>query len=257
MPESLLNCSGVDIRIGSVEVARGLDLDIRAGQCWCLLGRNGSGKTTLLHTLAGLRAPASGSITLNSRHINRVKRTNIARQLGILFQDNEDNFPTSVFETVLQGRHPYLHSWQWETAADHDIAAKALARLGLASFARRNIQTLSGGERQRVAIATLLTQQTRLLFLDEPTNHLDLHHQLDILDMLQSECREKQKAVFMVLHDINLAARFADHILLLLGDGETRAGSTREILDTTLLERLYGHRLIELDTPAGTAWLPR
>jgi len=257
MPETLLHCSGVDIHIGGVNVAHSLDLDIQAGQCWCLLGRNGSGKTTLLHTLAGLRAPSAGSIKLNNVPLKQFRRADIARQLGILFQDNEDSFPASVFETVLQGRHPYLHNWQWETATDHDIAASALGRLGLGSFTKRNVQTLSGGERQRVAIATLLTQQTRLLFLDEPTNHLDLHHRLDILDILQSECQDQQKAVFMVLHDINLAARFADHVLLLLGDGETRAGRTQEILQTALLEQLYGHPLIELDTPTGTAWLPR
>jgi iron complex transport system ATP-binding protein len=257
MPESLLCCAGIDTRVGNVSVARGLDLDIHAGQCWCLLGRNGIGKTTLLHTLAGLRAPLAGNIELNGMPLKQLTRRDIARQLGILFQDNEDSFPATVFETVLQGRHPYLHSWQWESARDHEIASSTLTRLGLSDFKNRNVQTLSGGERQRVAVATLLTQQTRLLFLDEPTNHLDLHHRLDILEILQTECREQQKAVFMVLHDINLAARFADHILLLLGNGETRAGSTQEILQTTLLERLYGHRLIELETPTGKAWLPR
>ena len=257
MPESLLSCTGIDIQVGSVTVARGLDLDIQAGQCWCLLGRNGIGKTTLLHTLAGLRTPAAGTIKLNSTSLNQLKRRDIARQLGILFQDNEDSFPATVFETVLQGRHPHLHSWQWETATDHRIASSALTRFGLSDFENRNVQTLSGGERQRVAIATLLVQQTRLLFLDEPTNHLDLHHRLNILEILLAECRENQKAVFMVLHDINLASRFADHILLLLGDGKTRAGSAQEILQTTLLERLYGHRLVELETPTGTAWLPR
>ncbi len=257
MPDPLLSCSGIEAQVGNVSVARGLDLDIQAGQFWCLLGRNGIGKTTLLHTLAGLHAPAAGTIRLNGTPMPQLQRRDIARQLGILFQDNEDSFPATVFETVLQGRHPYLHSWQWETASDHEIASTALTRLDLGNFKNRNVQTLSGGERQRVAIATLLTQQTRLLLLDEPTNHLDLHHRLVILEILLRECRERQKAVFMVLHDINLAARFADHILLLLGDGETRAGGTQEILQTTLLERLYGHRLIELETPAGTAWLPR
>jgi len=257
MPEPLLSCTGINIQVGNVTVTRGLDLDIQAGQCWCLLGRNGIGKTTLLHTLAGLRKPAAGTVTLNGTPLIQLKRRELARQLGILFQDSEDNFPATVFETVLQGRHPHLHNWQWETARDHEIASTAITRLGLSNFENRNVQTLSGGERQRTAIATLLTQQTRLLFLDEPTNHLDLHHRLNILEILLHECREEQKSVFMVLHDINLAARFADHILLLLGDGETRAGSAQEILQTTLLERLYGHRLVELETPAGTAWLPR
>ncbi len=257
MPENLLHCRGVNVHIGKVDVAHGLNLDVQAGQCWCLLGRNGSGKTTLLHTLAGLRAPVAGRIELGGTPLERLTRAHIARRLALLFQDNRDPFPASVLETVLQGRHPYLHNWQWENAADHDIANRTLDRLGLRHFAQRNVQTLSGGERQRVAIATLLTQQTGLLFLDEPTNHLDLHHQLDILDLLRDECRDRHKAVFMVLHDINLAARYADHVLLLLGDGESRAGTAQEILQTALLEQLYGHRLIELETPAGAAWLPR
>jgi len=257
MSESLLSCAGISVQVGDITVARELDLDIQPGQFWCLLGRNGIGKTTLLHTLAGLRAPAAGSIKLNGTLLNRLKRRRIARQLGILFQHNEDNFPATVFETVLQGRHPHLHNWQWETASDHAIASRALSRLDLGRFKSRDIQTLSGGERQRVAIATLLTQQTSLLLLDEPTNHLDLHHRLAVLEILLTECRDEQKAVFVVLHDINLAARFADHILLLLGDGETRAGSTQEILQTTLLERLYAHPLMKIETPTGSAWLPR
>jgi len=256
VPESLLSCTGINIQVGNVTVALGFDLDIQAGQCWCLLGCNGIGKTTLLHTLAGLRAPAAGHVDLNGTPINQLKRRHIARQLGILFQNSEDSFPATVFETVLQGRHPHLHSWQWETAKDHQIASDALTRLDLGALENRNIQTLSGGERQRVAIATLLAQQTGLLLLDEPTNHLDLRHSLDILDMLRAECRDERKAVLMVLHDVNLAARFADHILLLFGEGETRSGSKQEILDTALLERLYGRRLIKLETPTGTVWVP-
>ncbi|HED18471.1 MAG TPA: ABC transporter ATP-binding protein [Gammaproteobacteria bacterium] len=244
------------MEVGDVTVALSLELDIQAGQCWCLLGCNGIGKTTLLHTLAGLRVPAAGRIDLNGTPFKQLKRRHIARQLGVLFQNSEDSFPASVFETVLQGRHPHLHSWQWETDKDREIASGALTRLDLGALKNRNVQTLSGGERQRVAIATLLAQQTRLLFLDEPTNHLDLRHSLDILDMLRAECRDKGKAVLIVLHDINLAARFADHILLLLGDGEARSGSKQEILDTALLERLYGCRLIELETHTGTAWVP-
>jgi len=256
VPESLLSCTGINIQVGNVTVALGFDLDIQAGQCWCLLGCNGIGKTTLLHTLAGLRAPAAGHVDLNGTPINQLKRRHIARQLGVLFQNSEDSFPATVFETVLQGRHPHLHSWQWESAKDHQIASDALTRLDLGALENRNIQTLSGGERQRVAIATLLAQQTGLLLLDEPTNHLDLRHSLDILDMLRAECRDERKAVLMVLHDVNLAARFADHILLLFGDGETRSGSKQEILDTALLERLYGRRLIEIETPTGTVWVP-
>ncbi len=259
MPSSgsaLLQCIEVDAGVADVSVTRGLQLTVEAGQCWCILGRNGSGKTTLLHTLAGLRRPIGGRIELDGKPLEGQQRRRVAQQVGVLFQTQDDAFPATVLEAVLQGRHPHLHNWQWESAADRALAAGALAEVGLSGFESRAIQTLSGGERQRVAIATLLTQQPRLLLLDEPTNHLDLHHQLRVLETLVTLCREQRHAIVMVLHDVNLAARFADHFLLLLGDGEIRLGEKRDILETALLEELYGHALVRVATPAGPAWLP-
>ena len=116
---------------------------------------------------------------------------------------------------------------------------------------------LSGGERQRVSIATLLAQQTELMLLDEPSNHLDLHHRVQVLDTLVSHGRETNSAVLMALHDINLAARFADHVLLLLGNGESCLGRKEQILETAALERLYDHPLTRVETPLGPAWLPQ
>ena len=256
-PSPLLRCTGIDIRIGTIDVARGLNIDIKAGQCWCILGANGIGKTTLLHTIAGLRAVDSGAISLGGKPLHSLSRKRIARQLGILFQDHDDSFPASVLETVLQGRHPHLQGWHWAGPEDHAIARQVLHKLGLEELKQRNIQTLSGGERQRVGIATLLAQDTGLMLLDEPTNHLDLRHRLEILAMLSDECRHRNKTVIMTLHDINLAARFADHVLLLLGNGECRHGSKENILETALLERLYNHPLIAVETPSGPAWLPQ
>ena len=252
----LLKCTALDIDVGNVVVTRGLEFSIQPGQCWCVLGRNGIGKTTLLHTLAGLRAATSGSIELNASPLHQLERREVAQKLGIVFQNYEDNFPASVVETVLQGRHPHLHSWQWESAEDHRIAMQAIAQLGLSGYEARNIQTLSGGERQRVSIATLLAQETELLLLDEPTNHLDLHHRLQVLETLVSHGRKTNRAVLMVLHDVNLAARFADHVLLLLGNGESRLGKKEQILETAALERLYSLSLTRIETPRGPAWLP-
>lgn len=252
----LLQCLDTTITIAGMPVTHQLQMQIEAGQCWCILGRNGVGKTTLLHTLAGLRPADSGRIECNGKPLADFRRRHLARHLGILFQDREDPFPASVLETVLQGRHPHLHAWQWESAADVEIAQQALALVGLEPLAQRNIQTLSGGERQRAAIAALLAQDTALLLLDEPTSHLDLHHRIGILDKLVRHCRARGKALIMVLHDINLAARFADQILLLLGEGETSLGCKQDVLQTGTLERLYGHPLVAVETPAGRAWLP-
>jgi iron complex transport system ATP-binding protein len=235
---------------------RDLELSIEAGQCWCLLGCNGVGKSTLLLTLAGLRPAKAGEIRLGGASLAALTRRQIARQLAILFQEQADSFPVSVREKLLQGRHPYLQPWQWETADDHAIVAGLLHKLDLEPLATRNIQTLSGGERQRVAIATLLAQQSRMLLLDEPTNHLDLSHRISLLHMLAGDCRDRHHAALMSLHDINLAARFCDHALLLLGDGETRYGPVNAVLDSRVLESLYGYPLVEVTTPAGRAWLP-
>ncbi len=253
----LLQARDLDIQIADIRVSHGLDLAIGAGQCWCILGRNGAGKTTLLHTLAGLRAPDGGSIRLRGETLGALPRKRVARQLGILFQHQEDGFPASVLETVLQGRHPHLRGWQWEGEEDHAIARRALEIMGVADFADRDLHTLSGGERQRVAIATLLAQQTPLLFLDEPTNHLDLHHRIEVLERLREHGREQGAALLMVLHDINLAARFCDHALLMHGDARIDQGPCESVLNTGALETAFQHPLVELDTPAGRAWLPR
>ncbi len=256
-PQPLLSCSGLDVTIGDVAVARELEFTVESGQCWCILGQNGVGKTTLLHTLAGLRAAASGAIELSRAPLHTLSRREIAQKLGVVFQSYEDSFPATVLETVLQGRHPHLRSWQWENAEDYRIAREALAHVGLSGYESRDIQTLSGGERQLVSIATLLAQQTDLLLLDEPTNHLDLHHRQQVLQTLVTHCRETDSAALMVLHDVNLAARFADHVLLLFGQGEYRLGKKEQTLENALLERLYSHPLVRVETPLGPAWLPR
>jgi iron complex transport system ATP-binding protein len=256
-PQALLCCERLRVEIGGLVVARELTLRMYPGQCWCLLGRNGAGKTTLLHTLAGLRPAKSGSIQLGDTALETLPRKQVAQRLGMLFQDQTDSFPASVREKVLQGRHPYLHAWQWETAADHELVSHLLHKLDLETLDRRNVQTLSGGERQRVAVATVLAQQCRLLLLDEPTNHLDLRHRFGLLSMLADDCREQRQALMMSLHDINLAARFCTHALLLMGNGEVLHGAVDDLLDSQVLESLYQHPLVEVETPSGRAWLPR
>ncbi|MEN8107715.1 MAG: ABC transporter ATP-binding protein [Pseudomonadota bacterium] len=252
-----LHATALDIHIGTVQVCRQLDLTIGSGESWCILGRNGTGKTTLLHTLAGLRAADAGSVLLDHTLLSSQSRRTVARQLGLLTQDHSDSFPASVLETVLIGRHPYLGPLQWEGEQDFRAARQALQAVALQDMEQRNVATLSGGERRRVGIATLLAQDTALLLLDEPTNHLDLHHQIHILDMLQAMVRNADKTTLMVMHDINLASRYCDRFLLLLGNGETASGTADEVLVRELLEQLYAHPLHAVDGPWGRAWLPQ
>lgn len=221
-------------------------LRLAAGEILVLLGPNGAGKTTLLHTFAGLRAPTAGIVRLAGRVAGDWEAGALARFRGLLVQQQPDAFSSSVLEAVLIGRHPHLGRWGWESEADQRIAREALLAVGLHGFERRDVLTLSGGERQRVAIACLLAQAPHLLLLDEPTNHLDLHFQIAILDLLKSRVAAGCGAV-MVLHDINLASRYADHVILFDGQGRVRAGRSDEVLREDCLSEAFGHPIRRLE----------
>jgi len=245
-------CLGVSI--AGLRVCSGLNLAVYAGQCWAILGRNGTGKTTLLHTLAGLRPPATGTIELCGRPLNTTARREIARLRGLLAQDDSDAFPATVLETVLIGRHPHLPRWQWEGAQDLRLAREALAAADMAGMEARDVRTLSGGERRRVSLAALLAQQPQLYLLDEPSTHLDLSHQLTLLDRLTAETRRHDKALLMVVHDVNLAERYCDHALL-LARGEATAGPADEMLCPERLSAVFGLPLKVIAGPRGRVFV--
>jgi len=254
---NLLETRALQVTIGDTAVCRDLDLTIKTGERWCILGCNGAGKTTLLLTLAGLRLPQSGRIILQKQALSALPRRQIARRIGILFQDQTDAFPANVLDTVLTGRHPWLGPLQWEGAADLEKARTALRAVGLAGIEERSVTTLSGGERRRLGIATLLTQDPQLLLLDEPTNHLDVHHQIRILQLVTDLVAAGDRALLLVMHDLNLAARYCNRFLLLFGDGETAQGNAAEVLTRSSLERLYRHPLLPLQGPRGQVWIPQ
>ena len=247
---SLLRTQDLLVNIAGHRVCRDLNLRIDAGECWGLLGRNGAGKTTLLLTLAGLRPPEGGRVFLQDSALEALSRRQVARRLGMMFQDSEDPFPATVLETALIGRHPHLGRWGWESAAERRIAREALGKTGLEDFEQRSVASLSGGERRRLAMATLLTQEPLLALLDEPVNHLDLHQQVLILELCKEFCGDT-RGILMALHDINLATRFCSHLLLLFPDGTHRLGPRDEITEMPLLERLYGHPLGMVEDPEG------
>lgn len=252
-----LEARQLDVTIGSVRVCSRLDLRLAPGQCWGLLGRNGAGKTTLLHTLAGLRDPHGGEVLLDDHPLRTMARRSVAQRLGVLFQDEADPFPATVLETALIGRHPYLGRWAWEDDSDEQRARRALRQVGIDHLEARLVSTLSGGERRRLGLATLLTQDPQLLLLDEPTNHLDLHHQIRVLGHLRELAESAGKALLVILHDINLATRFCDHVLMLLGDGETVAGPASRVIDAATLETLYRHPIEKVTHRNRDFWLPR
>ncbi|SOB77115.1 iron complex transport system ATP-binding protein [Marinobacter sp. LV10R510-11A] len=232
-----------------------LNLSIEPGQIWGVLGPNGAGKTTLLHTLAGLRPARSGKVMLNESSLSELKRRDIAQQVGLVFQERQDSFPATVMEAALIGRHPWLSPWENEQGEDQERAQQALAALDVGHLSDRLLDTLSGGERQRVAIATLMTQNPNVWLLDEPTNHLDLHHQVKVMNLLRDQA-QSGKAVFMCLHDLNLAARWCSHVLLLYTNGDACWGPAENMLVPDALERLYNQRLMTLKADGVLVFVP-
>ena len=246
----------LSIEISSTRICQGLDLEFSTGQVWCVLGCNGVGKTTLLKTLAGLRPPNSGNVRLNGRPVQRVARRQRAQQLSMLFQDSETLFPTTVLETVLTGRHPWISPLRGEGAHDRDKAMAALERVGMAHLTDRSMASLSGGERRRVDLAAVFVQESECVLLDEPGNHLDMHHQVAVLGGMVQQWKSQGGLVILVMHDVNLALRFSDHLLLLFGDGEVEHGPAQGIATAATLTRLYHHQMVSLDSPQGRWYLP-
>jgi iron complex transport system ATP-binding protein len=224
----------------------GLSLEFVPGEFVAILGRNGTGKTLTLHTLLGLRRPQGGAVYLDGAEMEGLSRRAVALRLGLLAQDVEESFVTTALEAVLVGRHPHLKLWQWETAEDERIALEALRAVDLEGLSGRRTDTLSGGELRRVAVAALLTQAPAMFLLDEPSNHLDPAHQVGILGLFRELCTAG-RTVIATLHDPTVAARFADRVVLLHGDGRWEAGAARELLTAERLSELYLSPILEME----------
>lgn len=242
----LLSTHALTVGIAGRSFCRDLALSVQAGESLAILGRNGAGKSTLLSVLAGLRQPEAGEVLVDGKSYAALGARKSARIRGWLPQSRSEAFSSTVLETALVGRHPHLGRWDWESEKDAEIARQALAAVGLAELAQRDLQTLSGGERQRLSIATLLTQAPRLYLLDEPVAHLDLNHQIATLELLAALARQERIASVMVLHEPGLAARFCTRALLLFGDGTTQHGPCQEVISSESLSRLYGYPLCEV-----------
>ena len=255
LADAVLECRGVTVRVPGRELVRGLHAAIRPGRVLALLGRNGAGKSSLLHVLAGIAAPAEGEVLLGGRPLAAWPRRDLARQLGLLMQASEDPFPGTVLDTALVGRHPHIDFWQWESDADRTVARRSLAAMDLEGLEARDVGTLSGGERRRLAIATVLAQDPQVFLLDEPIQQLDPQHELDVLRRFRA-LAGAGRTVVLSLHDPGLAARFADDVLLLFGDGRWRLGPVGETLHESAIGELYGIAVKELSWHGGRTFVP-
>lgn len=253
----LLQTLKLGLSVSGRLLLRDLDWQIEPGQCWCVIGRNGAGKTTLLRTLAGMRALDTGQLQIQGRDLASWALSDLARQRALLSQGRVDAFAYRAIETVLSARHPYHDAHYWESAEDMAIATSALRELDVFDLAQRDVRSLSGGERQRVAIAALLAQDAQLMLLDEPANALDLAHQVSVMQLFARLCREADKTVVMVSHDLNLAHRIASHALLLMGDGLWLAGPRDQVMTAENLSLCLGHPIERFEHAHQTLFLPK
>jgi iron complex transport system ATP-binding protein len=251
-----LACQSLDVSIGGKLICRDLNLELCSGQFWGLLGPNGIGKTTLLKCMAGLTTPDSGTVLLESQAMDKLPRRTIARLLGMLQQHTVYVFDASVLETALTGRHPHLGYWEREGVNDKQSALEAIQAVDLEGFEDRSVTGLSGGEARRLAFASLIVQEPSILLLDEPTNHLDIKHQIRIMDRVENQVTEQGRSAMTALHDVNLAARYCSHILMLSGNGEWQAGPVAELLTQEKLEHLYQCPVESVLTSHGRRFLP-
>lgn len=228
-------CAGYESR----HVLDGVDLAVAEGKLTVLLGPNGSGKSTLLKTLARTLTPSTGQVCLDGQDIHRRNTREVARRLGILPQGPSAPEGLTVRQLVSMGRFPHQRLWRQDAQQDARAVHEAMIYAGITDFADRSIDALSGGQRQRCWIAMVLAQETDLILLDEPTTFLDLKVQVDLLELLSRLAHEHDRTLLLVLHDLNLAAAYADELVMMRDGGIVTSGTPRKVFTTTNLKRVF------------------
>jgi iron complex transport system ATP-binding protein len=251
--EAALTTRKLTLAYDKAIVISDLNLVIPSGQITALVGSNGCGKSTLLRGLARLLKPLKGTVYLDSESIFKLSTKAVAKQLGILPQGPTAPEGLTVRELVAQGRYPH-QSWlqQW-SAEDDRLLEQALAITGMQELANRPLDTLSGGQRQRAWIAMTLAQNTPILLLDEPTTFLDLAHQIEILDLLYELNQVEGRTIVMVLHDLNQACRYADHLIAVKGGEVYAQGNPTKVMTEAMVRDVFGlESRVVSDPVAGT-----
>jgi len=250
----MLTADRVSLAVDRVPLVRDASVRVQPGRVIAIMGPNGAGKTTLLRLIAGDVAPDTGAVTYDGQALEQISLTERARRRAVVTQRSSIAFGFSVLETVLIGRYP--HGGDHAGTIDIRIARRALARAGVAEFESRRVTTLSGGELARVMLARAMAQidgdaGARYLLLDEPTGALDPAHQHHILRLLREMARESV-GVFMILHDLNLAARYADEIVLMRSGSVTACGSPDEVLTPALIAATFDVEAVIVPNPSGS-----
>ncbi|MDH3573687.1 MAG: ABC transporter ATP-binding protein [Desulfobacteraceae bacterium] len=232
-------------------VLKNVSFQVPKQDFFIIIGPNGSGKTTLMKIISGLLKPRNGELKIQNRSIDQYHRKALARIIAFVPQMTFADFPFTVTEIVLMGRSPYLGMLGLEEEKDMEIARQAIAFTGLENLAHRKLDQLSGGEQQRVFIARAICQEPDIILLDEPTASLDLAYQVRIMDLMEQLKNEKGITVVMVSHDVNLAAMYADHLLLLHKGQVLCQGLPDEVITFQTLEAAYGCTILVDESPLG------
>lgn len=243
----MITASGLHFSYGRAEIIRGISLTARPGRVLGLIGPNGSGKTTLLRLLHGGLTPSAGEVLVNHTRLDELDRRTISQEIAVVVQEAGGESTMTAAEMVLLGRTARLSGFQRTSEEDVAAARAALHRVGAVGLARRDFAGLSGGEKQRVLIARSLAQDAGHLLLDEPTNHLDIRYQHEVLGLL----RGLATTTVVVLHDLNLAARYCDDVVLLSHGQVAGSGTVEEVLDADLLTHVYEIGVRRVDDADG------
>lgn len=253
---TVLRLEGVHAGYGVADVLHGVDMELRAGEVLGVIGPNGAGKSTLVHVVSKVLPVRSGSVWLGGVPMGRYGRRALARTLAVVPQAAALPDGFLAIELVRMGRTPFVRAWRGPDASDDAEVERAMRRTGVWQLAERRVETLSGGERQRVVLARALAQQPRVLVLDEPTSHLDLRYQAELLRAARAAA-DVGVGVVLVLHDLNLAARACDRIILLTDGRVVADGVPARVLERARLERAYRTDVEVVSAPAGPLVVPR
>ena len=248
-----IRTEGLVAGYGGRRVVDGIDMEIPSGRISVIVGANACGKSTLLKTISRLLTPQEGAVVLDGKRIDQIPTKELARTLGLLPQQPIAPEGIAVADLVGRGRHPHQKLFRSWTAADDRAVTEALAATGVLDLADRSVDELSGGQRQRVWIAMALAQQTDVLLLDEPTTFLDVSHQIDVLDLLADLNATRGTTIVMVLHDINLAARYADHLFALRQGRLVASGVPDDVVTSELVREVFDLESLVIPDPVSGA----
>lgn len=249
-----LRVNGVDFKYHHAPILKDVDLEVKPGEVLGLVGPNGSGKSTLIRCINAILKPQKGTIHLNGNTTDKMSLKELAQNIGYVPQSSANSFPLTVFEAVMLGRKPRV---EWRLGEkDKQIVLDTLKMMKIDHMALRILNEMSGGEKQKVLIARAFCQEPCVMLLDEPTSNLDLKHQLETMSLVRDKVRENGLMAIVAIHDLNLAAHFADKIVMLKKGVIHRAGESRETLTPDNIQEVYGVKAEVIERQGKTYILP-